>query len=233
MIESFKDLTIITITFNNIPELLATYDSLQPLLDNGATSVVINGGREIDNSIIPKSQLLNEPDRGIYDALNKGIKLTRTKNVIFVHSGDRLVSEANFKILYKEIVLHDYDVVFGSTIISGEGRFRRFSSRLWRPWMLRCYTQPPHLSSIYKTEIFRNRLFNDRLKIVGDFYFFRDLFNDDPKYMTTNIELIHMLPNGASSNFINVTAEFCKHERSLRPLVFLPFRLLLKILMMR
>lgn len=232
MIPPYKDLTVITITYNNVRELLLTYRSVTPLINKGASLIIVNGGEAIENSLVPAATLINEVDSGIYDALNKGLKYTQTSYVSFIHSGDSLISETNFYDLFSLMIRNQYDLVFGSTIISGENKFRRHSSRYWKPWMLSFYAQPPHLSAIYKTDLYENRLFRDKLKIVGDFYMFKEIFNESPRYLTTNIQIVHQLPDGKSSNVLDVTREFVKYEKSIMPILLFPIRIFLKILMM-
>ena len=86
-------ISIITVTYNNFNDLHRTLDSLEEI--NGIEKVVVNGGRcaktkeylsDFDGIAI------SEPDKGISDAFNKGVSRASGDNVMFLNSGDVLLS---------------------------------------------------------------------------------------------------------------------------------------------
>jgi len=85
-------LSIITITLNNFEELLRTVESVRDL--NGCEHIIINGGEcpqtlEFLQGYNGKS--VSEPDQGISDAFNKGIRLSSGDAIIMLNSGDILL----------------------------------------------------------------------------------------------------------------------------------------------
>ena len=85
-------LSIITITLNNFEELLRTVESVRNL--NGCEHIIINGGEcpqtlEFLQGYNGKS--VSEPDQGISDAFNKGIRLSSGDAIIMLNSGDNLL----------------------------------------------------------------------------------------------------------------------------------------------
>jgi len=85
-------LSIITITLNNFEELLRTVESVWDL--NGCEHIIINGGEcpqtlEFLQGYYGKS--VSEPDQGISDAFNKGIRLSSGDAIIMLNSGDILL----------------------------------------------------------------------------------------------------------------------------------------------
>ena len=85
-------LSIITITLNNFEELLRTVESVRDL--NGCEHIIINGGEcpqtlEFLQGYNGKS--VSEPDQGISDAFNKGIRLSSGDAIIMLNSGDLLL----------------------------------------------------------------------------------------------------------------------------------------------
>ena len=85
-------LSIITITLNNFEELLSTVESVRDL--NGCEHIIINGGEcpqtlEFLQGYNGKS--VSEPDQGISDAFNKGIRLSSGDAIIMLNSGDILL----------------------------------------------------------------------------------------------------------------------------------------------
>jgi len=95
-------LSIVTITFNNYEELLNTVASVRDL--EHCEHIIINGGKcqktlEFLKSYCGKS--VSEPDQGISDAFNKGIKLCKGSSVMLLNSGDILLDDT-----YPEKALH-------------------------------------------------------------------------------------------------------------------------------
>ena len=85
-------LSIITITLNNFEELLRTVESVQDL--NGCEHIIINGGecpQTLDFLQGYYGKSVSEPDQGISDAFNKGIRLSSGEAIIMLNSGDILL----------------------------------------------------------------------------------------------------------------------------------------------
>jgi GT2 family glycosyltransferase len=86
-------ISIVTITYNNFDQLIKTLNSI-PKLDI-VESVVINGGdckktKDFLDGYSGKS--ISEKDEGIADAFNKGIKSSSGNYIMFLNSGDILLS---------------------------------------------------------------------------------------------------------------------------------------------
>ena len=85
-------LSIITITLNNFEELLQTVESVRNL--NGCEHIIINGGecpQTLDFLQGYYGKSVSEPDQGISDAFNKGIRLSSGDAIIMLNSGDILL----------------------------------------------------------------------------------------------------------------------------------------------
>ena len=85
-------LSIITITLNNFEELLRTVESVRDL--NGCEHIIINGGecpQTLDFLQGYYGKSVSEPDQGISDAFNKGIRLSSGDAIIMLNSGDILL----------------------------------------------------------------------------------------------------------------------------------------------
>ena len=85
-------ITVVTITYNNFNELLDTLKSIEGLPN--IEIVVINGGQCAKTRNFLENYpcfAINEPDRGIADAFNKGIQLSSGEAIVFLNSGDVLI----------------------------------------------------------------------------------------------------------------------------------------------
>ena len=89
-------LSIITINFNNLAGLQKTVESVGSHLPEGVEWIVVDGN-STDGSVeyiseAPFSLKIIEKDKGIYDAMNKGLKAAQGEYVWFMNSGDRFHS---------------------------------------------------------------------------------------------------------------------------------------------
>ena len=85
-------LSIVTITFNNFEDLLHTVESVQDL--EHCEQIIINGGNCLKTLAYLKNFSgisVSEPDQGISDAFNKGIKFSTGDAIIMLNSGDILL----------------------------------------------------------------------------------------------------------------------------------------------
>ena len=94
-------LTIITINRNNLAGLEKTLKSVAGQTSSDFEYVVIDGGstdggveaiQRISSRLGDRMKWVSEPDKGIYDAMNKGIALASGDYVQFLNSGDGLAS---------------------------------------------------------------------------------------------------------------------------------------------
>lgn len=91
-------ISVITITYNNYEELRNTIDSIEGIPN--IESIIINGGDcEKTKHYLSQSKAdsISEPDDGISEAFNKGIKISNGDAVIFLNSGDVLKEKDYFE----------------------------------------------------------------------------------------------------------------------------------------
>lgn len=113
-------LSIITINYNNSIGLSETIKSVLSqtftdfewiVIDAGST----DGSRDLIVSIQDRlSFWCSEPDNGIWDALNKGIKHSSGRYLNFMNSGDTFVNENVLKSVFSNPV--ESDIIYGDTI---------------------------------------------------------------------------------------------------------------------
>lgn len=226
----YRQLSIITIAFEETEELIETYNSIKSLLHAGSKWILVI--HQPLKSFVPSESatVIEGKDKGLYDALNLGLNEVSTDFFMLVHSGDIICDSEAFSraITY---IHYGYDLILGGCEIGN----RLHKSRYWKKWMFRFYVQPPHLPIIYKTESCINERYNEEISTVADFYYLRKLFQRQGiRYIHSDETYIRMLPGGLTtsglSSFIHVTTSFMKVD-GFTPLMISPFRLLLKILL--
>lgn len=91
-------LTVVTVVRNDADALQLTLDSVAGQTAPGVVHLVLDGAStdgttEIARAAASPSRVVvvSEPDRGIYDAMNKGIQLAESPMLLYLNAGDRLV----------------------------------------------------------------------------------------------------------------------------------------------
>jgi len=231
-----SNLSVITITCNNLEELLLTHESLDDFREKGGHHIIINGGSSVADCI-RNSKLIEEPDYGIYDALNKGIKQVNTKYFMLIHSGDTLVQDNSIlEGLLKEMESADLDLLLNNCSIEfGKGK-RIMKSDKWKPWMFLFGAQPPHPPCIYKTNSVKHISYDINHRVIADFKYLEDLFKIKLRYGYGKKLLIHMSAGGATSSglksFFHVNRQFRQLKGTKKMLFFAIFRPMIKIYQM-
>lgn len=91
----FPKITVITICFNIGNELEQTIKSVIGQSYPNIEYIIIDGGSTDDTMAVLKrykdniSLIVSEPDKGVYDAMNKGVRLATGDYVNFMNGGDR------------------------------------------------------------------------------------------------------------------------------------------------
>jgi len=195
-------ISIIVVSLNTNLKLKATINSIRKQSYNKFEVIVIDGLSKDESieTIYKNKDILNkyliEKDDGIYDAMNKGIKLAEGTWTIFLNSGDIFYDEnilLNFsKILEKK----DEDVIHADTVVRNENMKYNLSSKIFNHKTHRipfC-----HQSSFTKTSILNKNLFNLKYKLSSDFELFLRLFKQKKKFTKVNMIIAEIESGGLS-----------------------------------
>jgi len=178
-------ISIVTICFNNVNEIRRTIESVVAQSYKDIEYVVVDGGSsdgtiDIINEYSGKvSNFLSEPDRNMYDAINKGLALASGDVVGLIHAGDRLYDTDTVKKIAAHFVAHDIDVMYGHSVMVGENdipvrinkspEYKR--SLVKRGWM------PSHQSIYVKRDtLYKYGLYKLDLHPSADYEFFLRYF---------------------------------------------------------
>ena len=114
-------LSIITINYNNLSGLHKTIDSILSQSFKDYEWIVIDGGSSdgskelLEKHIEHFAYWCSEPDKGIYNALNKGLKYANGNYVQFLNSGDWLYENSTLEKAFTNID-GKYDIYYGDNI---------------------------------------------------------------------------------------------------------------------
>ena len=160
-----KKLSVITAVYNVSDEIIPTLDSIRALKDNRMEYIVIDGGSTDDTLSILKRYsdiidvLVSEPDRGIYDAFNKGAEKVTGEWFIFINCGDKLLS-----IPYDLMETVDYGFfAIGGCTVNQNGVISKpqFNESL------RFGNKVPHQGLLYRTT--KDIRFDIRYRVFADY----------------------------------------------------------------
>jgi glycosyltransferase involved in cell wall biosynthesis len=169
-------LTIITVVLNNAAHLQATIKSVTQQTYKNIEYIIIDGGSTDGTvDIIKKhneyiSKWISEKDLGIYDAMNKGIKLANGKYINFLNAGDTLLKNDICSQLAK-IIVHNpkQESIYLLSLQRSDGKI----VKPVLPNLLRHYRLPTyHQGIIYPYTSLTNYPYPIHYKMVGDFHQF-------------------------------------------------------------
>lgn len=163
--------SIITINYNNKIGLEKTILSITSQSFNNYEYIIIDGGSndgstEIINKYKDKINFwVSEPDKGVYNAMNKGIAKTTGDYINFMNSGDSFHSSNTLSEIDK--IIHNEDIITGSFYDETNSRIHRISKKDVTLLTLLKETFN-HQSTFYKKSLFDNRLYDENYRIQSD-----------------------------------------------------------------
>lgn len=174
--------SVVTVTFNSAKTVAKTIESVLRqtykdidywIIDGSSNDNTINIVKSYAPQFQGRMHWISEPDRGIYDAMNKGIAKCTGDIVGFLNSDDWFTSNDVIKCIVDNFS-NNIDAVYGnihSVSSDAPDKIRtRFSSHFFHPCLLRFGIAPPHPAFYVRTKIIRaSGAFNPDFKIAGDF----------------------------------------------------------------
>jgi glycosyltransferase involved in cell wall biosynthesis len=202
--------TIITVTFNSERTVENTIRSVLSqkykdkeyiIIDGGSTDSTVNIINKFRKKI---NKIVVEKDQGVYDAINKGINLSKGSIISILHSDDIYKNAFVLSDVVKKFNYNQKNsIVIGDTSYLQKKFFflkRYYSSSFFNHWMMRLGYSPPHPSTFIRKNVYtKYGMYNNKYKIAGDFEFFlRVLFNKRLNYILVKKCYVLMRPGGVS-----------------------------------
>jgi glycosyltransferase involved in cell wall biosynthesis len=181
-------LSIVTISFRNPVELLSTLRSTEMLDPAAVERIVVDGSPDqscsdiISDFNVPIASYIHEPDKGIYDAMNKGVRIARGHAVLMLNSGDLIFDSRKLSdILWSLRSKLDDHVVYGQTVDRfPEGDVpRNIVSSISRD-DIRRGDLPSHQSTIVPTAFAKANPYDTSFKSAADTDFLRRAYSSLP-----------------------------------------------------
>lgn len=131
--------SIITVTYNaeNVLEdtiesvITQTYKNVEYIIIDGAST---DGTLAIIEKYKERIRVISEPDKGLYDAMNKGIKLATGDYLCFLNAGDSFHEDDSLQLMVHSIHGSELpDILYGETAIVDNARHFLHMRRLSAP----------------------------------------------------------------------------------------------------
>ena len=234
--------SIITITYNAQNTIFNSLNSVFSQSYKNIEHIIVDGGSKDNTVKICKefnhiSKIVSEPDKGIYDAFNKGLK-TATGGIIgFLNADDVFYNEKVIEDLVNGFLNNKTDIIYGNLdYVNKEGKVvRNWISKSYKKGLFNKGWAPAHPTFYCKKEVY-DQLggYNDSFKIAGDFeLYLRFLEVNKVSSYYLNKKLVKMLVGGISNSGFKSKWTIYKEERRafkinkifVNPLSFFLFKL--------
>ena len=225
-------ISIITITYNSaktLPRALESvrsqkYDEIEHIIVDGAST---DGTVELieayaqssnlqilksSNSNSPKVRWISEPDGGIYDAINKGIRMATGDVIGFLHSDDVFYSPDSIGQIAAAFADNTVDVVYGDLqYCHGDKVTRRWRSNEFHLSSLKYGWMPPHPTLYVRKKVYQEVGDYDAwFRISADYDMILRIFTSGYKARYVPEVLVKMNTGGASNK--NTKARLSKTQ---------------------
>ena len=161
--------SIITINYNNCEGLRRTIESVVNQICRDFEYIIIDGGSTDGSVDVIKRYADNidywvsEPDKGIYNAMNKGVAVAKGEYCLFMNSGDCLYNDSVIERVY-EIADFNSDIIAGD--VARNDAICDSPNEITGVFMVK--SALCHQASFIKTETLRRLPYDESRKIVSD-----------------------------------------------------------------
>lgn len=207
--------SIITVSYNSAKTIRDTIESVLKQSYTDIEYIIVDGNSKDETIDIVTSygdkvtKVLSEPDKGIYDAMNKGIALA-TGDIIGILNSDDFYETNN---AIEDVVAHfkvniETQVVFGDVVFVEPSNLnkvvRYYSSKKFKAAKLRFGWMPPHPATFVKKSVYdQYGLYKLGYKIAADYEMFvRLLMVAKVKFTRIDKVIVRMRSGGASTDGI-------------------------------
>ena len=202
-------ISIITITYNSAATLQhaldsvlsQTYPDIEHVLVDGASK---DGTRELIEKYAREHanvRWVSEKDGGIYNAINKGIRMATGDIIGFLHSDDQLYSADSIEQVAEAFESSHAGVVYGDLQYCKGGRVvRRWKSNAFSPRSLKFGWMPPHPTVYVRREVYQQvGEYDEWFSIAADYDMMLRIFKTGYRTHYIPSVLVSMETGGASN----------------------------------
>jgi glycosyltransferase involved in cell wall biosynthesis len=219
-------ISLLTVSFNSASTIKDTIESIRSQDYKNIEYIVVDGKSKDGTVEIIKSydsfisKWISEPDKGIYDAMNKAIQLATGDVVGILNSDDFYSTNTIISQVAEAFTDEIVDVVFGDLVFVDPNNLnkivRKYSSAKWHPSKFARGFMPAHPTVFIRRKYYEQfGLFKIDYKIAADYeLLIRFLHVQKLKYKYLPITMVKMRRGGVSSR--NWKSNFILNDEIIR-----------------
>ena len=203
--------SLITVVYNNVEYIRNAIESALSQVYSSIEYIVIDGGSTdgtldiIEEYREKIAVVLSEPDTGIFDALNKGIRFATGDVIAILHSDDVFCDERVVSSMMARMSEMNAEFCFSDLVIvdkSGTKVLRYYMAHYFKRWMFRIGWLPPHPTCFMNRSLFDEfGLYSTDYDVAGDFDFLvRIFYGREIKWAYLDRITVKMRYGGASNS---------------------------------
>lgn len=242
-------ISLITVSYNSSETILDTFKTIGNQSYGKIEYIVIDGDSSdgtkelIQNHSKIISKTISEPDKGLYDAMNKGISMCSGEIIGIINSDDIYTDNDVIAEVVNAFYLSNADIVYGNLNYVSKNLtkvIRTWKSKPYKKGMFSKGWQPPHPSFFARKKVYDEiGSFDLTFDIAADFEFmFRVLEVNDYRSFFLNKTLTKMRIGGESNKSLKnrlkanyqIRQSFIKHGVYINPIIYTIRRWIPKLL---
>ncbi len=203
-------ISIITVCYNSEKNIKDTLESVLKQTYKNYEYILVDGKsqdntlkiiKKYEKKFKGKLKYISENDKGIYDAMNKGIKLSTGDIVGLINSDDILANSFVFEKIIKEFEKKKCAGVYGDLVFMDESLKSPVRNFIAYPYKKNITWHPPHPTLYLKKEVY-NKIgkFNLKYKICADLDFMTRIIKKNYTFSYIREYLVIMRTGGVSTN---------------------------------
>lgn len=219
-----KKVTIITVCYNSENVIRETINSVIRQNYNNIEYILVDGKSDdstVDiikeaSSKIDYIKYISEKDDGIYDAMNKGLKLAEGDYIIFLNAGDKFCNNDVIKNI-SENFNENIDIVYGNIIKEKEGKYEKikYSSKYHYKFIIG-RTVCHQAMFINKNAIERYGNYDLNFKLASDYDFILRVLVQKGSFKYIDLDVVIYDLNGISAKAENRSILYNEYKQSIR-----------------
>lgn len=207
-------ISIITATYNSAKTVKDTFESVLRQSYNDYEYLIVDGASKDETMTVVKEyesrfegrlRYISEPDKGLYDAMNKGLKMATGDVVGILNSDDFYTSDDALQTIADAFNANDIDATYGDIHFVNDDDLtkmvRYYSSSVFKRSYMRFGLMPAHPSFYCKKSVYEKYgYFDTSYRVAADFEnLLRLIFINKIKTLYIPKDFVTMRTGGAST----------------------------------
>lgn len=204
-------ISIITVSYNSEKTIKETFESIINQTYNNIEYIVVDGNsndntidiiREYEKKFNGRLRYISEKDKGIYDAMNKGIKMATGDIIGILNSDDILANKEVIKRIVEEFINTNCDAIY-SDLLFLDADTMKIPTRnfIAKRQSKKFGWHPPHPTLYLKRKVYEEvGNYDVNYRIAADYDFMLRMLNGTYLISYINEYLVYMRSGGVSTN---------------------------------